>query len=633
MLDALRRGAQSWVAKLLFAVLVVSFGIFWNVSDVFRGYGRGAIAHVGPESITIDEFQHAFQNQIYAQTSESGQRLSTEQALALRLDSQVLDRLIAQAALKVHADELYLALSDATIADGIKRDPDFFGPDGKFSKTGFDGLLRQMGLSEHGFFALRRKDELRRQLTDAVIGAVVAPEPLINERHAWREETRKIEYATVDAEKAVKVAEPDEAKLKETYEKNARKFVTPETRKLAILFLAVEELKHEVTLSDDELKASYLETKETYDKAERRRIQQIAFKDKAAAEVARKALVEGKRNFLDVASEAGAKESDVNLGMLARKQLIDKKVADTAFGLARDQVSEVVEGRFAPLIVRVIEIEEGKESTFEEVKDKVRDKLAKERARALIQERFDLVEEGRNAGKTLKEIADSLKLKFVEVESTDKNNKAPDAKTALDYPDAATVLNAAFDARQDAQSEAVQLPGDSYAWFDVLSVTEEKQKPFDDVKADVKAFYVDEERNRLLNEFAAGLVERLKKGEDFAKIAADAGGKAETTEPVRRDASWPELTREAMAQAFALAKGGAGHAETSDGKSRVVFRVVDIIPAAAPSKEQSDKVAKDLKAELQNDLLLAYVAALEQRLGVRIDEKELKRATGADEAQ
>ena len=49
---------------------------------------------------------------------------------------------------------------------------------------------------------------------------------------------------------------------------------------------------------------------------------------------------------------------------------------------------------------------------LDEVKDQVRDKLAKQRALSHIQERFDLVEEGRNAGKTLKEIADEQKLRF-----------------------------------------------------------------------------------------------------------------------------------------------------------------------------------------------------------------------------
>ena len=167
MLDALRRGAQSWLAKILFAVLIVSFGVFWNVSDVYQGYGRGSIARVGDTDITASEFQREFQNQIRMIPTEGGGKLTTEQALAYRLD-----RLIAQAAVKDHAQALKLALSDSELVEGMRRDPDFAGPDGKFSRSGFEGLLGQLGLSEQGFLALRREDELRRQLTGDVAGEV-----------------------------------------------------------------------------------------------------------------------------------------------------------------------------------------------------------------------------------------------------------------------------------------------------------------------------------------------------------------------------------------------------------------------------------------------------------------------------
>src|SRR5690606_23305890 len=125
MLDAMRRGAQGWVAKLLFAVLIVSFGVFWNVSDVFRGYGRGAVATVGDEEISVTDFQRAFQNMIRGVTLQDGGRLTTEQALMLRLDRQALEQLVAQAAVKAHADKLGLSLSDETLAEGVRNDPNF----------------------------------------------------------------------------------------------------------------------------------------------------------------------------------------------------------------------------------------------------------------------------------------------------------------------------------------------------------------------------------------------------------------------------------------------------------------------------------------------------------------------------
>src|SRR5690606_15390503 len=151
MLDALQRGAQAWPAKILFLILMISFGVFWNVSDVFQGPGRGAVAKVGDTEITAPEFQRAFQNQLRSVQLEDGGRLTAEQGLMLRLDRQALDTLIAQAAVKAHADKLGLALSDQTLVEGVMADPDFHGPDGKFSRNGFEQLLRQIGLTEQGF--------------------------------------------------------------------------------------------------------------------------------------------------------------------------------------------------------------------------------------------------------------------------------------------------------------------------------------------------------------------------------------------------------------------------------------------------------------------------------------------------
>jgi peptidyl-prolyl cis-trans isomerase D len=631
MLDAMRRGAQSWVAKILFAILIVSFGVFWNVSDVFRGYGRGAVATVGETEISVTDFQRAFQNLIRGVSLQDGGRLTTEQALMLRLDRQAIEQLVAQAAVKTHADQLGLSLSDETLAEGVRNDPNFHGPDGKFSRLGFDGLLRQLNLTEAGFLAIRREDELRGQISDALTSAVVVPKPMVEDLHAWREETRTLELVQVDAAK-VSVAEPDEAKLKETYEAQKSSFMTPEYRKVAVLVLSADALKSEVSLTDDELKTYYDEHKATYDKPERRRLQQIAFKDRAAAEAARRDIAEGKKNFLDVAKEQGATEQDVNLGMVSKEQLIDPKVAEAAFSLERDKLSEPVEGRFATVLVRAIEIQEGKESTFDEVKDQVRDKLAAERAQGLIQEHYDLVEEGRNAGKTLKEIGAEQKLAFFDVEAVDRDNKTPDGKTAIDIPDAGVVLKEIFATGVGLQPDAVELPGPAYAWFDVLSVTERKEKPFDAVKDEVKEVYTEKERARLLNELAQKLVDRLKAGEAFAKIAEEAGGEPDTLEQIKRNTSPPGLTTDGVRLAFGLPKGGAGYAETSDRSSRVVFQVKEIVTAEPPSKEQAAKLEEELASQIANDDLIAYVEALKQGLKVRINEAELARATGASES-
>lgn len=629
MLDALRRGSTGWVAKFLFAILVLSFAI-WGVADVFTGFGRGSLAKVGSHDILVEDFQRAFQNELNLISRQSGQRLTTEQARAAGLDVRILAQLMAWAAVETHAADLDLALSDEALVDGLKNDPAFKGPDDRFSRITFENVINQLGLSERGFLALRRRDELREQLTTALVGGIAVPEAMIDLVNGWREEKRVAEHFAIDAEKAVTVPEPDAAKLKETYESNRNDFVSPEFRKLAVLVLSVDSLKGKMDVSDAEVAASYEETKKDYNTPERRRLQQIAFKDRKAAEAAKAALAAGKA-FGEVAKEAGAGDADIDLGLVTRERLIDPKIADAAFALQKDAVSDVVEGRFATVLLRVTDIQPPVSRTLEDVKDQVRDKLAKAKAEAQLHSLLDQVEDNRSAGKGLKEVADLMKLEYVEIPATDRYNKSPDSKPAVMLTDGLAVIKAAFDSQVGLENEAVELHDGGYAWVDVLGVTEQKQKPFEEVKDEVKTLAVANERARLVSELAAKLVERANKGEALSALAADAGApKVETTPPFTRTTEPHGLSKDAVAKAFTLAKGKADSAPSTNGKSRIVFKVTEITPAPPPTKEQRERIATDLKNALADEALSEYVVALQTRVGTHINEAEYKRATGAE---
>lgn len=631
MMDALRQGARGWVAKILFFFLILSFAV-WGIADVFTGFNRGSLAKVGDTQITANDFQQAFQNELYQISQQAGRRITPEQGRQFGLDTRALTRLIGAAAIEGHARQMSLALPDEAIVADIQSEKSFQGFDGKFSRLAFESFLRQIGMSERAFFAAKRKDEIREQITSAMSGAIVVPQAMIDTLHAYNDEARIIEHVTIDPEKAVKIAEPDDAKLKETYEANKARFMTPEFRKLAVLMLSIDQIKSRMAVGDDELKAEFEKDRETYSRAERRRVEQIAFKDKAAAEAAKAKIAAG-QSFQDAAKEAGAKESDIALGLVAKKDLIDAKIADAAFKLEKDKVSDVIEGRLATVLVRVTEIQAGKEATLDEVRDRVRDKLAREKARAEASNLHDGVDDNRAAGKPLKEIADLLKIPLIEVAATDRNNKTPDGKTAVEGPDGEKIVRAGFDAQIGVERDPVELADGGHAWVDLVSNTPAAQRPFEVVKAEVRALYMDTERRKALSELGTKLVERLKGGETLAAIALETGGKAETTLPVTRAVIPQGLTQAAVTQAFILAKGAAGTTDTADGKSRILFRVAEIRPAAPATKEQREALAGQLREQMQGDFLSSYVAALQDRLGVNINQAELRRVTGADAAQ
>ncbi|WP_045836486.1 SurA N-terminal domain-containing protein [Hyphomicrobium sp. 99] len=628
MLEALRRGAQTRVAKLLFGLLVLSFGI-WGVHDVFRGWGRGAVAKVGSTSISDEEFRRAYQDELDRVSQQARQRITAEQGRAFGLDKKVLAQLVAGAALESHAHQLGLALSDKTLVEGVQNDPDF-QTDGKFSKQNFDGLLRQIGLTEQGFLNLRRKDELRAAIIRSFITGQTVPKPLLDLMHAYNGEKRVIEWVKIDPE-AVTVAEPSEDKLKELYDKDKSKYMTPEYRKVQVMTLGIDDLKKQITITDEEIAKSYEATKDSYDKPEERRIQQIAFKDKATAEAALKDLRDGKKSFGDVAKEAGAKDTDVDLGLITKKAMIDPKISDVAFTLEKDKYSDVIEGRFATVILRVTQIDPGVTHTLADIKDQVRDKLATEKAKSELQNKHDEVEDNRIAGKSLTEIAETAKLSFKEIPATDATGLSPDGKPVLETPDLRKIVSRAFAPDNSSDDTAIELADGGYAWVNVLSTEAPKQKPFEQVKDQVKEDYTSSERHRLIDELAKKLADRVNAGEPMTALEAEAKNKVEKTEPLTRKTIPQSISDGIVAQAFALSKGKAGHGASPDHTTEIVFQVADVIPAPEASLTETDQLTRELNAELANQTLTEYTEALKKRLGTSVNAAEMNAALGISE--
>ena len=107
MLDAMRRGAVNWLAKILLGLLIIAFAV-WGVADVFRGYGRGTLARVGSTEISVDEYRQAYHDEMASISRRMGRRLTTEQAKLLGLEQRALSRLIGAAAIDTHARQLHL---------------------------------------------------------------------------------------------------------------------------------------------------------------------------------------------------------------------------------------------------------------------------------------------------------------------------------------------------------------------------------------------------------------------------------------------------------------------------------------------------------------------------------------------
>ncbi|MEZ5907380.1 MAG: SurA N-terminal domain-containing protein [Hyphomicrobiaceae bacterium] len=631
MLDSIRNGLRSIFVKALFALLILSFAV-WGIPDFTRGVGSNAVATVGKTEISAEEFQQAVQRQLNALSVQIGRRLTMEQAVAFGVTQGVLSRLIAGAAMNSHAGALGLRISDTSLAEDIRNDPSFAGPDGKFDRAVYNARLRQFGLSEAGFVARAREEEVRQQLSTAIESGIAAPTSLVDTVHKFTEETRVLAYLTLDAQKLVTPKPPTEAELKAHFDANKARYKTPEFRKVAVLLASAAALTKLVPVTEQEIKDAYEATKAEYGTPEKRQIEQLVFTDRAAADAAYKDLKAGK-SFADVGKALGRTEKDMALGLVTKSAMVDKKVAETAFKMAKDAVSPPIAGDFATVIVRVTAIEPGKQKTLDEVKDTVRAKLAKERAQQEAVGMHGKVEDERAAGKTLKEVAAKFGLSYIEVAETDMQGKTSAGAPAL-APGAiapqnlAAVLASAFGGKQGVEGEAIDLPDGGYAWVDVMNVVASKEKPFDAVKAQIVTELSTAARSKGIREYADKMLERIKKGTTLEAIAKEVGGTLGTTKPIKRTAQDPALSRAAIGRGFTLAKGEHAVAESPDGKSRQIVKVVDVKSPEPLTKEGRDRLAGVLRRQLGGDLMGSYLAGLQAQFGVSVNSAALRRAVG-----
>jgi len=267
------------------------------------------------------------------------------------------------------------------------------------------------------------------------------------------------------------------------------------------------------------------------------------------------------------------------------------------------------------------------------VKGEVRDKLAEERTNQETQTLHDKVEDERAAGKPLKEIAEQLKLSFREIPDIDRSGKTADGKPAIEGAAASQVAQAAFAGSPGLDAEAAELADGGYAWVDVVAVTPEKQKTFEEAKADVTTAATEEQRRAEIASFAGKLVDRLGKGESIEAVAKETGAKVQKAAGITRNTVPQGLTQGAVQQAFALPKGGAASALTADGKSRVILRVADIKPAPPATPEQLARLKAEVTRQMQGDIVGEYLDALQKRYGLSVNQAALRQALGNDAQQ
>ena len=631
LLETLRKGAARTFGMILMGMLVISFAI-WGIADIFRGYGSQTLIKVGDTEITPQEYSRAQRDVLRVMSSDAGRSLSLQEAREQGLENRVLERLIGGAAVDTHAKSLGLGISDEELLQGIMKDPAFQDAMGNFNPLALQQALRTMDMSEQGYLASERERNLRRQLLGTVGRTPAASQVFLNALNNYNNETRSLRYVVVPATAAGVVPEPSDADLKSFYDNHQAKFTQPEFRKFGALAVTPESVKDRVQIADDDLKAAFDKDKDKLGTPERRRVQQIAFPDKAAADTAYQKIQSG-TGFVDIAKEHGVNEVDLDLGMLKRSDMADSAIADAAFKLEKDKVSEPVTGVLGKtVLLRVTEIQPGKMVTFDVAKPELEKKLLKDRAQSAIFDLHDRIEDERAAGTQLSEVAEKFKLTYQVFDPVDRQGKSLDGKV-VDLPLKTDLLNAVFATEVGVENDPLDAKDEGLIWYEVLGITPQQLKPFDQVKDEVKKDWsLDEQRTRLVK-YTEDLVKQLSGGKTLEDVAKDLKTQAVPTEPLKRDGLTINVLPVAVTQAFALPQGGYGSAPSGVEEGRIVFQVDKVTPPAPLDQPSLEALKRQIKNFISEDIVGEYFSALESRYGVTINQQALAKLAGGNEEQ
>ncbi|HEV2678521.1 MAG TPA: SurA N-terminal domain-containing protein [Aliidongia sp.] len=619
MLQFIRSKAGTFIVKVLFVLLILSFGI-WGIGDFLRSTPQDAtVATVGGHKITGDVVQQSVRQQVERMRQQFGGNFDMQQAKAFGIIDQAVDGLVSQTVLDQEAQRLNLVVGDKEVALLIQNEPAFKNAQGQFDRGSFIMRLGQAGYTEKRYVDLLRGEQPRVDLATVAGGTVTAPKALADLLYRLRGEKRVADWVFLPTNAIKDVPAPDDAALKAYYDKHPDAFTAPEYRGFTTLALTTKDVAADVKIDDAQLKEAYAQRQDEFVKPEKRHLLQMILPDQKAADDAEAQLAQGK-DFVKLAQDlTKADPAAVDLGSVTAKDL-PAELATPVFAAQDGAVVKPIQTAFGWHVLKVTGIEAAGGRSFDEVKPQLEADARKDAESDALYTLSTKVEDAVSAGADLATIAQQFKLTPLTVTAADAGGLDPDGKPIADFAIAADALmKTVFATPQGQTSGLEQVPNGSYYLVRTESITAPALKPLDAVKDQVRTAWTDEQRAAKVAEQAKALADQVKPDQPLTKLAAAQKLQVSTTKPFIRTVAGNQagVPPAVVAKLFDLQPGGVASAAAPDGQ--FVAQLKEIQPADLTADK--DKVATlggQLAQQVGDDMLSEFDQALRKVHPVQI---------------
>lgn len=625
----MRENAQSWVIKLLFAVIILVFVLAVG-STSFMNDGDPIFAYVDDEPVTRQEFETTLAN--YVENVSQQQGVTAEMLDSPQLKQMVWQNILTNRLILLEAKRLGISVSDEELYKAISAMPAFWGAGNTFDKARYAAVLRSNRITAEQFELDFRQRLLQGKLQRFVTKTAKATPEQGRAIYNWLREEARIKYLTVNPDDFMGQVTIEQDQVAKFYQDNIDRFQKPLTASFKYIAFTPQQLAALEKVSDEELQAYYEGHPESFKQDEQIKARHILITLEEAASPAE--VAEATNKIEDILAKAKAGEDFAvlaeeysegpsaatggDLGWFGRGAMVPA-FEQAAFALKKGEVSDPVRTRFGLHLIKVDDRKEPRTLAFDEVKDRIREMIAQDRASDRVSDLLDDSMDRLFSGMTLEEIADELGLKVEETPMA----SAQQIQRGFGMTEAAA--QALFAA---TKGEKPQTPLSIQGGYLLAVKTDEDPAapvPLEQVTDVITKNLRAQEAAKLAEEKAAKLLEALT-GPDAEETLATFKKDIKQSEPFRRNGEIPALGQspQLSAAVFAAPENSWLPSVYRLPAGFVIAARTELIPAPDAAWEQErDAWIQKATENYEKEMFQSYMADLQTKATVDIVRPDL----------
>lgn len=594
-----------WILLAMLIVGLAGFGAT-GVGGNIRTVGA-----VGYKQISVDLYARTLQEDLRAISAQAGQNVPFSTAQALGVDRQALARVVTSRALDHETAQLGLSVGDTQLQEQILGMPAFQGINGQFDREAYRFTLENAGLSEAEFEESMREEAARTLVQGAILSGNTIPDTYTDTLVAYVGERRNATIARLKAsDLAEPVGAPTETELKAYYDENIANYTLAETKQITYAWLSPDMIADTVEVDEASLQAAYDERSSEFNKPERRLVERLVYGTEDDANSAQAQLEIGGSTFETLVEDRGLALGDIDLGDLTEGELGDAGAA--IFAAETGDVVGPLPSDLGPALFRINGILSAQNTSFEEARAQLKDELAADRARRVVEAQIGDIDDLLAGGATLEEIAKETDMELGRIDWTN------DAEDGLAAYKAFRAVATAVTVDNFPEVEVLEDGGIFALRLD--EVLAPRPQPLDEITERVSTGWRTQATREMLRTEAEALLPQITADSDFADVDLE----AETLTDLTRTGFVESMPRDALLALFEAEKGTTVIVE--DVTDVLIVRLDDVLDA-----DESNEDIVALRAQLANqaasavaqDLFEAYAADIQQRAGIQIDQNAL----------